>query len=182
MEQDIVGLEVAVHDVVLRQNSEGVDDLGEVADGLGLGHYFLGGIPEALHHFLQGPSVAELVHEIVVVRCLQHVDVPDDVVLFLDLQQGVDLVQRALFQLRDVPELLSFDDFHCHFLFRLDIDSPEHFSVDALPYQLLQGVVFNNFPHPINNCCRPNSDIRSYTPISPPSFLPHPTQLAYSPP
>ena len=80
MEEDIVRLHVAVHDVVLVKHLEGLQQLFQNEHGLLLGKFDLFG-----QQILQGPSVAVLVNEVEVVAGLQHVKVANYVRVMLDI-------------------------------------------------------------------------------------------------
>lgn len=81
-----------MHDVVLIEDLEGFDELFEDEEGL-----FFCDDPFFAEHAFEGASVAVLVDEVEVVGRFEHVDVLDDVLIFLDVGQDVDLVHRALF-------------------------------------------------------------------------------------
>ena len=93
MEEDVGELEVAVHDLVLDEGLEGVEDLAEVADDLVLREHAL---PAHLGEHVA--PVAVLQHQVVVVRrLLERVQLDDEGVvarlqhLYLVLQQLVEL-------------------------------------------------------------------------------------------
>lgn len=67
MEQNIVWFDVAMHNVVFLEDSEGLEELFEEQEGLGLGESAL-----AFEHFLEGATIAEFIHEVEVVCCAQH--------------------------------------------------------------------------------------------------------------
>jgi hypothetical protein len=80
-----------VHDVVLVEDLEGVDELFENEKGL---FFWYDSI--FAEHALEGASVAVLVDEVEVVGSFEHVDVLDDVLIFLDVSEDVDLINGTL--------------------------------------------------------------------------------------
>ncbi len=69
-----------MHDVVFIEDLEGVDELFEDEEGLFFGHHSI--LPQ---HAFEGTAVAVLVDEVEVVWGLEHVDVLDDMLVFLDI-------------------------------------------------------------------------------------------------
>lgn len=158
VEEDVVGFEVAVHDVVLVEDLEGVDELLEDEEGL-----LFGNDPLLAENALKRASVAVLVDEVEVVGRLEHVDVLDDVLVLLDVRQNVDLVDRALLQLLVLFEPTHLDHLDRVLLVVQLVDSPVHLSVGALPDYLVKGVVLDYPHHPppntnSNNYYRPRSN------------------------
>ena len=74
MDKDVLRLDVPVYDAVLVQNLEGLEQLLEVAQGLALRELLFG-----LENRIKSPSVAVVVHEVVVVGGLEHLEVLHDV-------------------------------------------------------------------------------------------------------
>ena len=74
MQEDVIGFDVSVHDVAFGEDFEGLDHLAEEEEG-----FFLVEGALLLHEFVHGAAVAELVDEVEVVCCFEHVDVLDDV-------------------------------------------------------------------------------------------------------
>ena len=131
-----------MHDVGLRQNLEGLEQVQEVPQCL-----FLGESALRFDLLLQGASVAVLVYEVVVVGCLEYLDEADDVGGVLYLGEGLDLVDGELLQLGTHLELLNLDDLHGHRLPRLLVDCPVDLPELALPHDVLQHVVLDLLPH-----------------------------------
>ena len=92
VEEDVIGLEVPMHDVVLVEDLEGFEELFEDEEGF----FFLEGVflPEEP---LQSAAVAVLVDEVEVVLGFEHVVVGDDVFVFLDVGEDVNFVDGAFF-------------------------------------------------------------------------------------
>lgn len=84
MEEDVVGFDVAVHDVVFLQGFERGEQLFEVEEGLTLGEAAL-----AFDEVLQCAAVAVFVDEVEVVYGAQHLFEADDVGAGLDIRQGL---------------------------------------------------------------------------------------------
>lgn len=90
VDEDVIGFDIPVHNVISWQNFEGFNDLPEVDQTL----FFREG-SLFLHKFIEGASVAELVDEVEVVGSFEHVDVFDDVGAGLEGGEDVDLVDGA---------------------------------------------------------------------------------------
>ena len=80
MEENVVGLEVSVHDVILIKNLEGLKELLKDQESALLIQNIL--LPQ---HSLESASIAILIDEIKIVLRLQHIKVSDDVTVFLDV-------------------------------------------------------------------------------------------------
>ena len=141
VEEDVVWLKIPVHDVVLVEDLEGVDELFENEKGL-----FFGYDSVLAEHALEGASVAVLVDEVEVVGGFEHVDVLDDVLIFLYVREDVDLVNGTLLQLFVFLEPPHLDDFDGVLLVVEFVDGPEDLSVGPLSDDLVKGVVLN-YPH-----------------------------------
>lgn len=100
-----------------------------------------------LDEFPEGPSVTVLIHEVVVIGGLQHVDVADDVRASLDAGKGVDFINCALLQFGDFFELLRFDNFNGHLLASYHMEAFVYLPIHSFPNQFLQGVVLYYFTH-----------------------------------
>lgn len=130
-----------MHDVILIQALEGIDELLEDEQGLLFGDDSL---PQLA---LQGASVAILVHEIEVVGSLEHVDVLYDVLVLFDVRQDVDLVDRALLQLLVLFEPSNLDYLHCVLLVVQLVYCSKHLTVCAFSDYLIQSVVLDYSNH-----------------------------------
>lgn len=102
MKQDIVGLQVPVHNIVFIQHPKRLHQLFEVLHGLGLGKTGL-----LFEEFLEGAPVTEFIHEIEVVVGLEHLYVADDVRGGLDARQRIYLIDSALLEFRVIFEALD---------------------------------------------------------------------------
>lgn len=133
MEQDVIGLQVPVHNVVLVEDLKGLDELLEILHGLCLGELLF-----LLEELFEGAPITELIHEVEVVVGLEHLDVPHDVGRRLDARQRVDFVDSALFEFGVFLEALHRDHLDRKLLLGLDVHCFVHFTVDALPDLLVQ--------------------------------------------
>ena len=134
-----------MHDVVLVEDLEGVDELLEDEQRL-----LFGDDAVLAEDALEGAAVAVLVDEVEVVGGLEHVDVLDDVLVLLDVGEDVDLVDGALLQLLVLLEAPHLDHLHRVLLVVVLVYRPEHLPVRPLPDYLVQRVVFD-YPHHNNN-------------------------------
>jgi hypothetical protein len=91
MKEYVIRFEIPVHDVVLVQDFEGLQQLSENLESSAFGE-----VPLLFQQRLQRLAVAELVDEVEVIGCFEHLDVTDDELVRLDLRQDVDFVYRAL--------------------------------------------------------------------------------------
>ena len=155
-----------MHDVVLVEDLEGVDELFEYFEGFGL-------LDDAVfaEYALEGAAVAVLVDEVEVVGRLEHVDVLDDVLVLLDVGQYIDLVDRALLQLLVLFEAAHLDNLDRVLLAVQLVDGPIHLPVGALPDYLVKSVVFDYPHHHFNLLYKPSQH-------SHPTALPCPAPAA----
>lgn len=132
-----------MHDIVFIEHFECLQNLPEESVSLDLGETsFL------LNHPVQGTPIAELVDEVIVVGCLEHIDVGDYVGAFVAyLRQDVDFVDGALLQLGRIFEFLGGDYFYCELLACDDVLGPVDLGECALTHQLHQHVLFDCFAH-----------------------------------
>jgi hypothetical protein len=142
VDEDVVGLDIAVHDVGAGEDLEGLEHLSEEIECL-----FFGEGAFLLHEFIHGATIAELVDEVEVVGGFEHVDVLHDVGTVLQVGEDVDLVNCAFLQLRNLPELLRLHHLYRHLLLRPQMHRLVYLCVHALSQLLLQLVVFDYFPH-----------------------------------
>ena len=74
MHEDVVRFDIAMHNVVPREDFESLHDLSEINQT-----FFLRQWSFFLEQFVKGSSVAELIDEVEVVGSFEHIDVLDDV-------------------------------------------------------------------------------------------------------
>lgn len=142
MDQNIIGLDVSMHDVGSGEHLEGLDDLPEVDEGALFGEGSL-----LLDKFVERAPVAELIDEVEVVGSLEHVDILDDVGAALEGRQDVDLINCAFLQLGDFSELLGLHHLDGHLLLRLQVHGFVDLRIDSLSQLLLQLVVLYYLAH-----------------------------------
>lgn len=80
MEEDIVGLHVTMHNVILIEHLEGLEELFENEHGLLFWEFDLFG-----KEVFKCTTIAVFVNEIKVIGCFKHVVVPDDVRVLFDV-------------------------------------------------------------------------------------------------
>ena len=81
-----------MHDVVLVEDLECLDELFEDEECL----FFLNDSFFAEHAF-EGASIAVLVDEVKIVGGFEHIDILDDMLIFFNVGQDVDLVDCTFF-------------------------------------------------------------------------------------
>jgi hypothetical protein len=140
--QDIIGLEVSVHDVIFWKDLKSLHHLTEIDKS----SFFREG-PFFLHEFVKSSPITEFIDEVKVVDGLQYINVPDDVGTVLDGGENVDFVDGALLKFGDLLELLCIDDLDCHLLFCFHMNCLVNFTVDSFAELFENGVVFNDFAH-----------------------------------
>lgn len=74
MEQNILRFQVAMHDIVLVQDFEGIEELFEVGESLSLRELHL-----TFKKIIESASIAVFVDEVEVVSCSKHFNELDDV-------------------------------------------------------------------------------------------------------
>jgi hypothetical protein len=142
MEEEILRLEVAMHDVVLIENPEGIDDLGEVDEGCTFGETTL-----LFEKFLKGTAVAELIDKVEVIDCFEHIEVLDDVLAGFEVCEDVDFVVGTLLKLWILFELLGLNHLDRDLLLVLHVDRLVDCRVHPPPDLHLQRIVFDQLPH-----------------------------------
>lgn len=131
-----------MHDVVLIEHLEGVDELFEDEKGLSFGND-----PLFSEHSFESAAVAVLVDEVEVVGSFEHVDILDDVLIFLDICQDVDFVDGALLQFFIFLESSHFDDLH-GVLFVVElVDGSVDLTVGALSDNFVESVILDYSYH-----------------------------------
>ena len=121
-----------MHDVVLVEHLEGVDELLEDKEGFLFGNY-----PLLAEDALERSTVAVLIDEVEVVRSFEHVDILDNVLVLFNIRQDVDLVDRALFQFLVLFEPPDLDHLDCVLLVVEFVDCSVDLSVGPLPYNFV---------------------------------------------
>ena len=99
-----------MHDIVFIEYLEGIDELLEDEECL-----FFGDDPFFAEHAFESAAVAVFVDEVEVVGCFEHVDVLDDVFIFFDVGEDVDLIDSTLFKFFVLLEASNLDNLHCIF-------------------------------------------------------------------
>lgn len=135
VQENVVGFEVPVHDIVLVKDFEGLEQLSEeLQRSL---QWESRPIRVLLNVRAEGAPIAELIHEVVVVGGFQHVQVPNDMRRGLHVRKRLYLVDGAFLQLGYLFELGNFDNFDSHHLFGDHMDALVDLAVGALPNELL---------------------------------------------
>lgn len=131
-----------MHDVRFREYLEGLQQILEVLDGLGLF--------EATVQFdflFEGASVAELIDEVVVVGSFKNFNEANHMRGVFYLRQSLNFVDGELLQLRAHLELFDFNDLDSHQLASLFVESFVNLPEFSLADHCLQNVVFYFFAH-----------------------------------
>jgi len=160
VKEDVVGLKVPVHDVVLIEDLKGIDELFEDEESLFFRDDSI--FPE---NAFEGASVAVLVDKVEVVGSLEHVDILDDMLVFLNVGQNINLVDRAFLQLLILFEPPHLNDLNRVLLIVQFVDRPVDLAVSPLSDYLVQCVVLNNPHHrcfPINNYYTARKELEFY--------------------
>jgi len=131
-----------MHNVVLIEYLEGIDELLENQKSL-----FLGQGSFFSESALECASVAVFVDEIEIIRCFEHVDILNYVLILLDISQNVDLVDRAFLQFFVLFKPSHLDDLDGVFLVVIFIDGSENLTVSALSDYFVKSVVLNDTHH-----------------------------------
>lgn len=139
--ENVIGLEIPVHDVVLIEFFERLQQLPEDDECFLLPEGFL-----FLEEGLEGAAIAVLIYEVEVVGCFEGFDEANDVVVF-EGGEDVDLVDGQLFQFGIGLKGALGDHFHRVLQFRLLVERPKDLAVYALADGLLQQVVLNQLAH-----------------------------------
>lgn len=121
-----------MHDVVLIEHLEGIDELFEDKQGLFFWYYPI--LPE---HALERAAVAVLIDEVEVVGSLEHIDVLDDMLIFFNVGEYVDFVDGALLQLLVLLEPPHLDHLDRVLLVVVFVYRTEHLPVRTLPDYLV---------------------------------------------
>ncbi len=131
-----------MHDIVLVKHLKSLDELFEDEQGLLLDNEFI--LPEL---GLEGSPVAELIDEVEVVGSLEHVDVLDDMIVFLDISEDVNFIYCAFLQLLVLLEPADLDHLHRVLLSIVLIRRSVDLTVGPFPDYLVEGIVFNDAHH-----------------------------------
>jgi hypothetical protein len=89
--ENVIWLDISVHDIATRKNLECLDNLLEVEENSLLGEGSL-----LLHEFIESSTVAVLIDEVEVVGGFEHIDVLDDVGAALEGGKNVNFIDSAL--------------------------------------------------------------------------------------
>jgi len=131
-----------VHDVVLIEDLEGVDELLEDEKSL-----FFWNNPILPEHAFEGAAVAVLVDKVEVVGRFEHIDVLDDVFVFFDIGENINFVDCAFLEFLVLLETPHLDDFDCVLLVVVLVYGPVDLTVCSLSDYFVEGVVLNNADH-----------------------------------
>jgi hypothetical protein len=131
-----------VHNVVLVEHLEGINQLLEDEKRL-----FLKNNPVLTEHALESTTVAVLIHEVEIVWSFKHVDVFDDVFVFLYVRQDIDLVNSTLLQLLILLKTTHLNDLDRVLSVIILVHRTVHLTVGTLPNYFVKGVVFDYADH-----------------------------------
>lgn len=141
VEENVAWLEVSVEYVGLGQRFESDEQLLQDFQGFELREKLL-----LVQQRLQRPAVGELIDQVHIVGCLEHLQELDDVRV-VDFGERLDLVHGELVQFGNFPVFFKFDylDGHHGLIFR--VFGAVHLPVGPAANHILQYVVFDNFAH-----------------------------------
>ena len=142
MQEQILRLEIPMHDVMFIQHAKSLNNLREIRQC-----YLFRETSFFLEHFLKSTTVAVLIYEVEIIDSLEHIEVFDDMLAGLEIGQDVDLIEGALLQLRKLFKLIRFDHLYGHFLLVLHVDCPVDCGVHPTTYLVLQRVILDHLPH-----------------------------------
>lgn len=145
MQQQILRLEITMHDIMPTQNAKSLHHLRKIHQRCLLRKASL-----LLEQFLKCSSIAVLIDKVVVIGSFEHIEIFDDVWTRLECAEDVDLVVGALLELRVLLEFLGFDHLYGDLLLCLDVYAFEDGGVHPAAYLVLQVVVLDRFSHLFN--------------------------------
>ncbi len=126
MHENIIRLEISMHDIIFGEYFEGFNHLLEVEESFLFREW-----PILLHLSIQSTSIAILIYEIEIVRCFEHVNVPNDIGAGLDSRENVYFVHCTFLEFRNLPESVCFDYLDRNLLFSFHMNGPEYFSINS---------------------------------------------------
>lgn len=141
VKKDVVGFEIPMHDVVLVENFEGLQQLSKYLHSLRLGEPAL-----LFEPGIEGFPVAILVDKVEVVGSLQHLYKPDDVGAGLYPGEIFNFVGGAGLQLSVLLKLLHRDGLDRELLAGGIVGGLVHSSEAAFAEHLGEGVVLDDLP------------------------------------
>ena len=131
-----------MHDVVLVEHLKCFKQLFENEKGL-----FFREHPLSFEHAFKSSSVTIFVDKIEIVGGFEHVDVLDDMVMFLDVGENIDLVDSALFEFFVFFKPADLNDFDS-VLFRVElVGGSVDLSVGSFADNFVKSVVFDDSNH-----------------------------------
>lgn len=142
MQEQILRLEIPMHDVMFIQHAKSLNNLRKIRQC-----YLLRETSFFLEHFLKSTTVAVLIDKVKIIDSLEHIEVFDDMLAGLEIGQDVDLIEGALLQLRKLFELVSLDHLYGYLLLVLHVDCPVDGGVHPTTYLVLQRVILDHLPH-----------------------------------
>lgn len=142
MHENIVRLEISVHDIILWKHFECLDHLSEINE-----RSFLRKRSFFLHDFIQCSSITKFIYEIKVIDSFEHINILNNVGTSLDGRKDVNFIDCALFEFRYLFEFVSVDNFNCHLKFCFHVHCLVNFSVHSLAELFLHRVVLDYLPH-----------------------------------
>ena len=140
-EENVIGFEIPVHDIVLVELFECLEELSEVDEGFWFGDEFL-----LLDEGLDGALIAVFVDEVEVVGRFEGLVEFDDVVI-LQRRQDIDLVDGELLEFGIGLKGGFGNDLNCKLDFALLMDGPVDLAIDPLTDGLLQEIIFHYLTH-----------------------------------
>jgi hypothetical protein len=134
-----------MHDVILIEYLKGIDELLEDEQSPLFRNDSI--FPE---YSLERASIAVLVDEVEVVGGLEHVHIFDDMLVFFDIGEDVDLIDGALLELLVLLESADLYNFDRVLFVVVFVDGAEDLAVGALSDYLVEGVVLDDSDHTFN--------------------------------
>ena len=142
MKENITGLNISMHNIVLHKHPESFKKIFKIPNS-----FFFTQIPTILNQILKCASIAELIHKIHIIGCLQDLNESHNMSSILNFGKSLDLIDGEFLKPWTHLIFFDFDDLDCHSLISFFISSFVYLAKLSLADDLFKTIIFYFFSH-----------------------------------
>ena len=131
-----------MHDIVFIEDLKSVDELFKNEKCIFLVDKLI-----FSKNWFKRSSVAKLINEVEIVWSFEHIDVFDDMLIFFDVCEDIDLIDCTFFQFFIFLEAANLNNLDCVLLVIIFVDRSINFSVCTFSDYLVKSVILNYANH-----------------------------------
>lgn len=131
-----------MHDIVLIEDLKSLKELSKYKKG-----FFLRKSSLFFKDSLQSSTVTVFVNKIEIIRSFEHINILNDMFMFFDVCENIDLIDSTLLKFLVLSKLGNRNDFNSILFFIIVIYCSVNFSIDTWSNRFIKCIILDVFDH-----------------------------------